>query len=227
MSEPILTFLYNFSENDSPYTGSGEPLGDWQKISLATGSGIDPDRKVYTGGGIHQSLPTPTAPFGRREATLRPSVGVYPVPQIYIESIIDNIMYHVPLASGQPNTNRYVFGVYVDGLVTSDLYLEMWDDITFSTCLIPTLSGSENYPHSVFNAIRTTDLAPPENWTGSTVSGIAAGAICLAGYENRLRLKGADTIQNETLYYSMYAAIPWDLSFTHDQPVESYRYLYI
>jgi len=227
MSEPILTFLYNFSDIDAPYLGTGGPLGNWQEIYLATGSGINPDRKIYTGGGIHQSLPTPTAPFGSREATIKPSVGVYPVPQIYIESIIDNIMYHIPLASGQPNTNRYVFGVYVDGLITSDLYLEMWDDITFSTHSLPTLSGSLNHSHSVFNAIRTTSSAPPSDWTGATASGIAAGAVCLAGYDNRLRLKGADNIQNETLYYSMYAAIPWDLVYTHDQPVESYRYLYI
>lgn len=185
-------------------------------------SGIGPDRKVYTGGGIHQSLPTPTATFGSREATIKPAVGTYPVPQIYIESELDNIMYHVPLASGNPNTNRYVFGIYVDGLITSDLYLEMWDDITFSTTDLPTLCGTPNYPHSVFNAVRTTDEIPPEFWTGAS-----GNTVYLAGYNNRLRLKGVDTIQNETLYYNMYAAIPWDLEFTHDQPVEAYRYLYI
>ncbi len=225
MSEPILTFLYNHSLSDSPYPGDGEPVGDWKDIFLATTSGVSPDRKVYTGGGIHQALPTPTASYGSREATIRPTVDTYPVPQIYIESELDNIMYHVPLASGQPNTNRFVFGVYVDGLVTSDLYLEMWDDITFSTFDIPTLSGSINYPHSVFNAISTTNDSPPEFWSGTTASGV--GAVHLAGYNNRLRLKDADEIQNECLYYSMYAAIPWDLVFTHDQPIESYRYLYI
>lgn len=222
MSEPILTFLYNHSSNDTPYAGTGGSYGDWNEISLASSSGIAADKKVYTGGGIHQSLPTPIATYGSREATIKPVVGTYPVPQVYIESDIDNIMYHVPLASGQPNSNRYVFGVYVDGLITSDLYLEMWDDNTFSTCNLTTLSGSLNYPHSVFNAIRTTDEAPPENWTGAS-----GNAVYLAGYENRLRLKGSDNIQNEALYYSMYAAIPWDLEFTHDQPVEAYRYLYI
>jgi len=223
MSEPVLTFLYNYSENDTPYVGTGLPNGDWKSIFLTTTSGGNPDKKVYTGGGIHQSLATPVASYGSREATLRPTIGTYPVPQIYIESEVDNIMYHVPLASGQPNTNRFVFGVYVDGLITSDLYLEMWDDITFSTTSIPTLSGSINYPHSVFNAISTTEVAPPDSWSGTTTS----GAICLAGYTNRLRLKNSDEIQNECLYYSMYAAIPWDLEFTHDKPIESYRYLYI
>jgi len=222
MSEPILTFLYNYSKTDSPYAGSGGPDGNWKEVYLSTASGVVSDRKVYTGGGIHHSLPTPTAPFGSREATIKPMVGIYPIPQIYIESEIDNVMYHVPLASGNPNTNRYVFGVYVDGLITSDLYLEMWDDVTFSTTSLPTLSGTLNYPHSVFNAIRTTDEAPPDNWTGAS-----GNAVYLAGYDNRLRLKGFDNIQNETLYYNMYAAIPWDLEFTHDQPVEAYRYLYI
>lgn len=221
MSEPILTFLYNYSEIDAPYTGSGGPVGDWKEIQLATGSGISADTKVYTGGGINQALPTPTATYGSREATLRPTIGVYPVPQIYIESASDVIMYHVPLASGQPNTHRYVFGVYIDGLTESDLYLEMWDDVTFSTTEIPTLSGSSTYAHSCFNAIRTTDSPPPSMWDGSS-----ADAVYLAGYENRLRLKGADSITNEAVYYSMYAAIPFDLEFTHDRPVEAYRYLY-
>lgn len=219
MSEPILSFIYNYSETDSPYPGSGGASGDWKEIVM---SGSVPDIKVYTGGGIHQSLETPTANYGRREATIRPSVGIYPVPQIYIESYNDDIMYHVPLASGQPNTNRYVFGVYVDGIVTSDLYLEMWDDNTFSTTDLPTLSGTVNYPHSIFNAIRTTSESPPAGWNGDSTN-----AEYLAGYNNRLRLKGVDNIQNETVYYSMYAAIPWDLEFTHDQPIEGYRYLYI
>ena len=220
MAEPTLTFLYNYSSNDSHYTSDGGPHGDWKEI--ITTSGI-PDKKIYTGGGINQYLSTPTATYGSREATIKPSTGVYPVPQIYIESETDNIMYNVALSSTQPNTNRYVFGVYVDGLITSDLYLEMWDDNTFSTHALPTLSGTANYPNSIFNAIRTTDEAPPSDWSGTTTS----GAVCLSGYDNRLRLKGSDNIQNETLYYSMYAAIPFDLVFTHDQPVEAYRYLYI
>lgn len=220
MAEPILSFIYNYLETDSAYVGTGGPDGDWKEINI-TSSGT-PDIKVYTGGGIHQSVETPTAVYGRREATIRPSIGTYPVPQIYIESTIDNIMYHVPLASGQPNTNRYVFGVYVDGLITSDLYLEMWDDNTFSTTSLPTLSGTVNYPNSIFNAVRTTDSAPPSDWNGASTD-----AVYLAGYDNRLRLKGIDTIQNEAVYYSMYAAIPWDLVFTHDQPIEGYRYLYI
>jgi hypothetical protein len=222
MSEPILTFLYNYSAIDAQYTGTGGPSGNWKEIQLATGSGVGSDTKVYTGGGINQSLPTPTAAYGRREATLRPVSGLYPVPQIYIESEMDAVMYHIPLASGQPNTNRYVFGVYVDGEVESDLYLEMWDDVTFSTHTVPTLSGSLSYPNSVFNAISTTNSAPPALWNGTTT----ASGVCLAGYSNRLRLKGQDNIINEAVYYSMYASIPWDLAFTHDQPVEAYRYLY-
>ncbi len=218
MSEPSLSFIYNYSEVDGPYTGNGGTNGDWRSITTTSPA----DVKVYTGGGIHQSLETPTATYGRREATIRPYTGVYPVPQIYIESFQDSIMYHVPLASGQPNSNRYVFGVYIDGEMVSDLYLEMWDDDTFSTTNITTLSGSVNYPHSIFNAIRTTDANPISNWNGDSVD-----ATHLAGYANRLGLKGADSIQNETVYFSIYAAIPWDLEFTHDTPIEGYRYLYI
>lgn len=227
MSEPILSFLYNFSSQDLPYEGNGGEYGDWKEISLVSNGVLFPDKKIYTGGGINELLPVPTAPFGRREATLRPLNGTYVIPQVYIESQNDLLMYNVPLACNQPNVNRYVFAVYIDGTVTSDLYLEFWDDETLSTCNLPTLSGSSTYPFSVFNAISTTDSEPIENWSGSTVEGQEAGAVCLAGYENRLRLKGSDSIQNETLYYSMYAAIPFDLMLTHDTPVETYRYLYV
>lgn len=224
MSEPILSFLYNVSNSDTPYTGSGGAYGTWQEIYVVNATNVSgiSDTKVYTGGGIHQCVETPTAAFGRREATIRPMVGTLPIPQIFIESGNDDIMYHVPLASGQPNTNRYVFGVYVDGYMASDLYLEMWDDNTFATTTIPTLFGTTNFPHSVFNAINTTDASPPPGWSGDS-----DGAVYLAGYGNRLGLKGSDSIQNETLYYSMYAAIPWDLQFTHDMPIEGYRYLYV
>lgn len=221
MAEPNLSFIYNYSETDSPYGGTGGESGDWKEIFISTGAEVS-DVKVYTGGGIHQSMETPTATYGRREATIRPSVGTYPVPQIYIESDQDSIMYHVPLASGQPNTNRYVFGVYVDGLITSDLYLEMWDDNTFSTTTLSTLSGTYSYPNSIFNVIRTTDSQPNSSWNGGSTD-----AVYLAGYDNRLGLKGVDTIQNEAVYFSIYASIPWDLEFTHEQPIEGYRYLYI
>lgn len=224
MSEPILSFLYNVSDDDAPYSGNGGSYGTWQEIYVVTATNISgvSDTKVYTGGGIHQCVETPTAPFGRREATIKPASGSLPIPQIFIESGNDDIMYHVPLASGQPNTNRHVFGVYVDGYMASDLYLEMWDDNTFATATIPTLIGTTNFPHSVFNAIKTTDEAPPENWTGDSPN-----ASYLGGYSNRLGLKGVDSIQNEIMYYSLYAAIPWDLVFTHDQPIEGYRYLYV
>lgn len=222
MSEPLLSFLYNTSTEDLPYEGLGGSYGTWRVIELSTENESVPDRKIYTGGGINNLLPIPTAPYGRREATLKPLTGSFPIPQIYIESTNDLLMYNIPLASNSPNTNRYVFGVYIDGTINSDLYLEMWDDLTLSTSSCTTLSGSLSAPYSVFNAISTTNSAPESNWSGISTE----GAICLAGYSNRLRLKNADLIQNETVYYNMYALIPFDLDFTHDQPIETYRYLY-
>lgn len=221
MAEPILTFLFNYGSSDTPYVGTGGPDGDWKEIHI-TVSGSSPDKKVYTGGGINGSLSTPTAPYGSRDATIRPLVGILPVPQVYIESESENIMYHVPLASGNPNTNRYVFGIFIDGYIASDLFLEMWDDHTFSTTNLPTLSGTDTYPHSMFNAIRTTNGAPPASWTGSSTN-----AKYLAGYGNRLGLKNADSAQNEAVYFNLYVAIPYDAPLFNDQPVETFRYLYI
>jgi len=217
MAEPTISFLYNYGNSDVAYSGTGSPDGDWKVIDL-TGT---PDKKIYTGGGILGFLSTPTEVYGTRDATIKPNAGTYVVPQVYIESTNDNIMYNVPLATSNPNTNRYVFGAYVNGLAASDLYIEMWDDDTFSTTDLPTLSGSVNYPYSMFNCIKTTNDAPPGGWTGATASG-----AYLAG-ATRLGLRGASSVQDEAVYFNMYVRLPYDTALFHNQPVETYRYLYI
>ena len=217
--EPILSFVYNVSTNDSPYLGTGQDLGDWMVIDL---SGT-PDKKIFTGGGINGTVATPTAPVGTRDATVRPLTGTSVVPQVFIESTNDSLMRNVPLAG--KNTNRYVFGVYVNGYIASDLYLEYWDTSDFTTTDSPVLSGTTSYPYSMVNAIRTTDSAPPVNWHGTTVSG--GSAECLAGYDHRIGLKNASSIEDECVYYNMYIQLPYDADLFHSTPVEAFRYLYV
>ena len=166
MSAPTLSFLYNTGVTDSAYAGSGEDSGDWQNMVTVTTSGT-PDTLVFTGGGINAALSTPTATYGSREATLRPVGGTVIIPQTYIESQSGNIMYNVPLAG--KNANRYVFGVYIDGTISSDLYLEAWDDSGFSTTASPVLAGTAGYPpHAPNHVPRACPLcaggwrSPPE-----------------------------------------------------------------
>ena len=215
MPPPTLHFIYQSTQNDVTYSGSvweGEKDG-WKEIDVSQ------DKKIYTGGGILGTLPVPTAPYGSRDATVRPAFGTYVVPQIYIET--PSLMYHVPLASGNPNTNRYVFGVFVDGTITSDLYLEYWDDNTFTTTDLPVLSGSVNNPYSMVNAIRTINDAPPGSWTG----GFTDGAY-LSGFSPKLKLKDASSVAHEAVYFNIYTRIPFDASLFHNEPIEAYRYLY-
>jgi len=224
MAQPNLYFLYNKTNNDVPYTGVGSPDSNWGVMVYSTVSGVSPDRLVFTGGGINPALPTPTAPYGRREATLKPATGTLVIPQTYIESETNNIMYNVPLAG--KNTNRYVFGVYVSGYIASDLYLEAWDNELLNSTNSPVLSGTVAYPHSMINAISATSGSPPSNWTGATYSGIERSAY-LSGYDHRVRLKGADSLQNETVYFNIYLELPYDADYFHETPVLCFRYLYI
>lgn len=224
MAAPTLTFLYNHGFSDTAYSGTGGPDGDWKVIDVTS----VPDEKIFTGGGIRGTLPTPTTAAGTRDATVRPASGTYVVPQIYIEDNSGGIMYHVPLASGNPNTNRYVFAVYVDGVTTSDLYLEYWDDNTFTTTDSPVLSGTAAYNYSMVNAIRTTSAAPPASWNGGTDpdDGISGRTGYLKGFNQKIRLKGSDSIEDEAVYFNLYVRIPYDSVLFHNTPVEAYRYLY-
>lgn len=225
MSEPILSFIYNHGSNDSMYLGSGEANGDYKLITVTVSGGATPDTLVFTGGGINAFLPTPTATYGAREATIRPVSNALTIPQAYVESELDNIMYNVPLAG--KNTNRYVFGVYVDGEITSDLYLEAWDDDSFSTTVSPVLAGTTAYPHSMINALRTTASGwANSDWTGATASGTSQSNY-LKGYDNRVRLAGGDSTINSALYYNMYVSLPYDAGLFHGTPVLSFRYLYV
>jgi hypothetical protein len=214
MAAPTLYFIYNTGA-DTAYSGTGSPDGDWRVIDVTE------DIKVFTGGGILGTLSTPTAPAGTRDATVRPASSTYVVPQVYIEDFDAGLMYHIPLASGNPNTNRYVFGVYIAGTTTSDLYLEYWDDNTFTTTDLPVLSGSLAYPYSMVNAIRTTNGAPGAGWSGAS-----GNAAYVAGFGSKLGLSGSSSIANSAVYFNIYIRIPYDAPLFHNEPIEAYRYLY-
>ncbi len=227
MSEPKLKFFYNSTSTDTPYTGNGYEDSQWKYITV---SGAVIDRKIFTGGGINNGLTTPTAPWMSRDATIRPLTGRVPIPQTFIEPTSSGLMHYVPLAGR--TTGRYVFAVYVDGEITSDLYLESWDDNNFISYDLPVLSGTITYSDSMINAIATVDAAPPSNWAGTTLSGGAdvppvGTGVCLRGSTSRVRLKGTDNVQDEALYYNMFIYLPYDAPLFHNQPVEAFRYLYI
>jgi len=228
VSVPNLYFLFNSGSSDTPYSGSGEEVGDWKYIKTTTVSGLDPDSLVFTGGGINQFLPTPTASFGSREATMRPSEGTLVIPQTYIESTTDNIMTNVPNAG--KNTNRYVFGVYIDGFISSSLYLEAWDDNSFSTTDLPVLSGTVDFSHSMISAVRCTEGAPSAGWNGVTYGAASSSgtrSAYLSGYDSRVRLIDADSATNQMLYFNIYVELPSSAPLMYNQPVISFRYLYI
>jgi hypothetical protein len=214
MAEPTLTFLYNKSGTDTAYTGSGAADANFGVISTAT------DTLVFTGGGIDDSvLTSPTCASGTRSATIRPSSSSYVIPYTYIESTIMNRC----LLAGY-NANRYTMGVYVDGTMSSDLYLEAWDDNSFSTTNLDILQGSANSSNeSYINAIRTTSSAPPwaPGWFGSDT-----GAAYLRGQSDRVALKNASSITDEAVYYNIYVRLETDASTFHDTPVLAFRYTY-
>ncbi len=209
-----LTFGYNHTGADTPWTynGIGDPeVGGWKTINPST------DLIVWTGGGIEGLLSTPTVASGTRDATIRPSVASYPIPQTYVES---DQMYICNMVGY--NTNRYAMGIRVDGTATSDIYLEAWDDASFSTTDLELLTGTTNSSNNSFiNAIRTTGSEPPWPWSGSDT-----GAAYLSGSTNRIRLSNTSTVTDSTLYYNIYIRLETDCSTFHITPALCVRYLY-
>ena len=224
MVQPVISFIYNTTSSGIPYTGTGEDKDGWKVMHLNTVSGISPDKFIFSGGGINPFLPVPTATYGSREATIKPAINTLIIPQTYVESETDNIMYNIPLCG--KNANRYVFGAYISGYIASSLYLESWDDTNFSTTDLTVLSGTPLYTDSMINAITTTTGTPPADWDGTTWSGTLESNK-LRGYGNRIKLKNADSVQDEVTYYNIYIELPHDAPLFHNMPVLSYRYLYI
>ena len=218
--EPTLTFAFNFAGSDIPwgYTGSGPTnINGYRVINPNT------DLMVWTGGGILGSLQTPTTTSGSRDATIRPSVSSYVIPQMFIEQ---DIMYHAALVGY--NANRYTMAIHVTGTATSDIYIEAWDDSSFSTTDLEILTGTPNSGNnSYINTIRTTDSAPPwsPGWSGSD-----SGAAYLRGTDYRVGLGGSKLVVGEitdsTVYYNIYTRLETDTSTWHATPVLSFRYLY-
>lgn len=216
MAEPTIYFLYNKNASDVAYTGVGAPDSNYNVID------INNDKAIFTGGGIEDSiLTTPTAASGTRSPTIRPSVSSYVIPETYIESSV--VMTHIPLVGH--NANRFCMCLYVNGTVSSDLYLEAWDDSTLSTTNLEVLQGSVNSSNeSYVNAIRTTDqVTPIYPWNGGSGS---YGSAYLRGTGDRTPLKGSSPIADEALYYNIYIRLQTDSSTFHNQPTLVARYLY-
>lgn len=223
--EPTLSFIYNHGSTDTAYAGTGDPMGDWRVMNTVSGTNIITDKMIFTGGGILGMLPVPTCASGTRDASIKPDLAAYVIPQTYIET--STLMYAVPLA-GFGNISytsyRYVFGVYVNGRADSDIYLEAWDDNTFSTTSSEVLVGTANSNwKSLINAIRTTGSAPPwhPEWSGND-----AEAAFLRGNSDRLPLKNLSYVEDEAVYYNIYIKLETDCTIFHNTPVLGFRYLY-
>jgi hypothetical protein len=219
MAEPQLIFAFSHdSAGDTPwgFEGGNEEnpnKNGWLEITPTT------DLLVFTGGGILGTLPVPTVASGTRDATIRPSVTSYVIPQTYVEK---DMMY-ICQYTGH-NVYRYAMGVYIKGHMTSDLYLEAWDDNSFSTTSLELLTGTSNSSNNSFiNAIRTTSVEPPwhPGWNG-----LDDGAAFLRGVTNRIGLNNTSTITDSTVYYNIYVRLETDCSTFHVFPVLGFRYLY-
>lgn len=225
MAEPVITFGFNHNaagDTAWPFIGA-QPAetGGWKVITPAT------DLVVFTGGGIDDAdaangganaLGSLTVASGTRSATIRPSVTSYVIPYTYVEQ---GQMY---ITTAGYNTHRYVFGVRIDGTATSDLYLEAWDDNSFSTTNLEILTGTANSSNNSFvNAIRTTSVEPPwaPGWDGNT-----SGAAFLRGETYRVALNNSSTITDSTVYFNIYIRLETDCSTFHALPVLGFRYLY-
>jgi hypothetical protein len=114
--------------------------------------------------------------------------------------------------------------VHINGHITSDLYLEAWDDNSFSTTNLEVLTGTANSGgNSFINAIRTTGSEPPwhPGWTGGD-----SGAAFLRGVSDRVALGNNPTLTDTIVYYNIYVRLETDCSTFHAQPVLGFRYLY-
>ena len=225
--EPKLYFIYNTGTNDSPAPdfAHGAPLGDWRIMNTISGTNVITDKMIFTGGGILGTLPVPTCASGTRDASIKPDLAAYVIPQTYIET--STLMYNVPMAGfggASYSSFRYVFGIYVDGRADSDIYLEAWDDATFSTISSEVLQGTANSNHkSLINAIRTTDNSPPwhPGWTGDD-----SEAVFLRGDQDRLPLNNLSYVEDKAVYYNIYIKLETDCTIFHNTPVLGFRYLY-
>lgn len=235
MAEPILTFGCNHdAAGDTPWgydgVGNNPDINGWKGITPAT------DLVVFTGGGIDDpdeangganAMGSTTLSSGVRSATIRPSTTYYTIPYTYIEKA-DGFMYYAQFTG--KTAYRYAMAVHIYDHMTSDLYLEAWDDNSFSTTALEILTGTANSSSQSFvNAIRTTGAAPPWNDTGSPPigwNGSDTGAAYLRGQEHRVALGNATTLTNETVYYNIYIQLETDCSTFYVTPVLAFRYLY-
>jgi len=230
MAEPYLKFVYNHSDNDAPYDFINGNA-NWRTITPGV------DTVIFTGGGIDDfyegisNTALDTLASGTRSPTIRPAVTSFVIPYVFMES--GSTMYRIPLA--YHTTDRFVFGVSVSGTIQGNCYLEAWDDFTFSTTLLPVLTGSsESSNESYVNARRTTpsdaewSAGHPYPLLTYPWDGNSDGGAFLRGSADRVGLgyPPVTDIVNEVLFFNIYIKLETDSPTFHNTPVFGFRYLY-
>lgn len=193
MSAPVVTFVWNSSQNDTPNLGGALGDSNW-KI-------FDPINDRFSFLSEETSDQDPNTSKG---VFIIPESGSKEVPRQFVNDYSESKWDRVWLGGSNANSGgggnyRYAYGLYFDGTTSSAPILQAWDSTSHETFDLEVL-GSGTPQNSMIRAVVTTNGAPGDSWPGTPLAG--------GGGANTIALDTGAIMASKMLYWNMRLLVP-------------------
>ena len=204
MAAPIVTFLYNNSQNNTPNTGGSSGDSNWKVFNPIN------DKLSFLGPGTNNDDPTTS-----KSVFTIPDSGNKEATQIFINQYIESKWKKVWLAgsnadSGGGGDYRYALGFYIDGTTTSSPVLQAWDSTSHSSISLQVLGGGTP-ANSMIRVVSGELSAPGDSWSGTPLAG--------DGFANTIALKSASLDSPYMAYFNVRLLVPSVATPFAEEPV--------
>lgn len=193
MAAPVITILYNNSQNHVANNGGSAGDSNWKEI--------DPINDKIT----FLSTETDDGDDNSVKNVFKiPEKGAAEIPRQCVNSYRDSSWKRVYLAGsnaddGGGGNYRYVYGAYIDGTTNSVPILQAWDSIDLDSYDLDVL-GNGTPDNSMLRAIATTNNAPGNLWLGTPLAG--------DGASNSIALDSGPITHSKMVYWNMRLVVP-------------------
>jgi len=204
MTTPVITFLYNNSQNDVVNTGGAEGDSNWKIFNSVN------DRLSFLGNETDdQDSNSSKSVFSIPESDSQEA------PRQFVNNYAESKYSRIWLAGSNANQGgggnyRYPLGFYIDGTTAQSPTLQVWDSTSHSSYNLEVL-GSGLPGNSMIRAISTTNGLPGNEWAGTPLAG--------DGGSNSITLTTGAVASPQMVYFNLRLLVPSTATPFAEEPV--------
>lgn len=204
MASPVVTFLYNNSQNNILNTGEGSGDSNWKIFNSVN------DKLAFLGTETDDGDPNTS-----KSVFSIPESGSQEAPRQFVNDYVNSQWKRVWLAGSNANQGgggnyRAAYGAFIDGTTTQAPALQAWDSTSHSSYNLEVLgSGTPN--NSMIRAVSTTDSTAGDQWAGTPLAG--------DGDSNTILLTAGAIGGSQMVYFNLRLLVPSTATPFAEEPI--------